>query len=830
MQRSLRLAAAAAVALCASSLASCGGGGGANWTAGPTVAITTPAALPPGTTGQPFDLTLAATVPHLPASFYLTGGALPTGTSLDTTNGHITGFPRNVGHFSFEVAARDGVDPSFQVGRDVSFAEDRRTFQIDIARGPVQILPQIPPTAQYRSSYSYQIDAAGGTAPYTFAKTGGTLPNGITVSSTGVLGNFPTQALQHPYHFDVTVTDALGGVHTRNLAFDVVVLPLLIKTSSLPDASEGFPYTTDLLLASGGGGPPYTWGQEPVIAGETLLSSISMQVEAGGKISSIGAGPTTAGIYTFTVGVTDEALQHVTRQLTLKVTTSPVLSDITPKVALAPGPFTATGLKFLPGAVLVFAPGTPAAKTIATTYVSPIKLTFAAAPSLSAAGPITVRVLNPDGGFYDLAGAVLYSASTISFGQKGFIPSAVSSFGLDCADVNKDGKADVIHCGYAGFSSFPGYSLTSATGGLHLFMNNGNLTFTQTVLSATSFTACKFVDVDSDGDLDIVALRPGAIQSWLNNGLGTFVAGSTSAIPAVPAGITSDMAIGSFNSADSIPDIIYGSGGNTFTGSCYIALGNGFGGFAVSASATSGMSSNFYGVNSVTSVKIDGDTIDDAVAGPAYYSSSLPFYVRSIVSSTGTFGAWAAGALTTTTWNGVACVRTGNFLNKPVPCIVSSTIMDPTDSAGVGRNELNVFSGANLATNTPLTIPAGITKSIGISDFDFDGVMDFAVTAKICINSSASPPTGGTCDLVYVYKGATGVLTRTLNIQTGAPLVTFAMSGRVAAGDLDGDGRPDILISTSFWATDNQQQTTWQRSDSADGNAQGIVFYLNNSL
>ena len=98
---------------------------------------------------------------------------------------------------------------SLPPGRDATYAEDRKSFNVSIALGPPHILPQQPTPAQYRASYGYQIDVAGGTAPYTFAQTGGTLPAGLTVSPTGFLGSFPSPIVAQPtpYLFD---EEALG--------------------------------------------------------------------------------------------------------------------------------------------------------------------------------------------------------------------------------------------------------------------------------------------------------------------------------------------------------------------------------------------------------------------------------------------------------------------------------------------------------------------------------------------------------------------------------------------------------------------------------------------
>ena len=66
-----------------------------------------------------------------------------------------------------------------------------------------------PPTGQVGVPYTDTLTATGGTTPYTWSVSAGTLPAGITLNaSTGVLSGTPTTA--GTSNFTIKVTDATG--------------------------------------------------------------------------------------------------------------------------------------------------------------------------------------------------------------------------------------------------------------------------------------------------------------------------------------------------------------------------------------------------------------------------------------------------------------------------------------------------------------------------------------------------------------------------------------------------------------------------------------------
>jgi hypothetical protein len=66
------------------------------------------------------------------------------------------------------------------------------------------------PAGTHNVAYSYQLTAAGGVGPYTFAVTTGTLPTGVTLSSAGLLSGTATAA--GTTNISVTVTDSKTNV------------------------------------------------------------------------------------------------------------------------------------------------------------------------------------------------------------------------------------------------------------------------------------------------------------------------------------------------------------------------------------------------------------------------------------------------------------------------------------------------------------------------------------------------------------------------------------------------------------------------------------------
>lgn len=162
------------------------------------------------------------------------------------------------------------------------------------------------PNGQIQSPYSQQLSATGGTGPYTWAISSGSLPPGVTLTPTGLLQGTPTQ--QGTFSFEIRVTDSKGQSATRATSLTILGEAPIVATSALPAGEALIPYS--FQLQASGGRPPLTWS----IASGSLPSGFVF-TSSGTLIGTAGEGVSA----TFDVRVTDSLGRSSTKTLTLNI-------------------------------------------------------------------------------------------------------------------------------------------------------------------------------------------------------------------------------------------------------------------------------------------------------------------------------------------------------------------------------------------------------------------------------------------------------------------------------------------------------------------------------
>src|SRR5690348_5442422 len=171
-------------------------------------------------------------------------------------------------------------------------------------------------SAQQQSSYNAVLSASGGSAPYHWSLTSGTLPNGLFLTnSTGVISGTATQSGN--FSFTVQAQDSSSPVQTAKHKYTLAVSTsnsgssVSITTSSMPTATVGTSYSK--ALSASGGTSPYTWG---IISG-SLPPGLSLNSSTG----TVSGTPSQQGMATFTVKVSDSAQQAAQASLSITVST-----------------------------------------------------------------------------------------------------------------------------------------------------------------------------------------------------------------------------------------------------------------------------------------------------------------------------------------------------------------------------------------------------------------------------------------------------------------------------------------------------------------------------
>ena len=264
-----------------------------------------------------------------PYVFSLQSGSLPDGLVLDSA-GDVAGTPAAQGSFPFTVSVTDNAK---------GFAS--RTFTINIVP-PLVIITNSPlPSATVGISYSQPIVASGGTPPYKFTVTKGTLPAGFTLGADGSLTGTAAQAGTST--FTVQVADADLLTVSKDFQFNVLtyVAALQVAPASLSfsGAANGDAAGPQILSIVSANGQPMNFtlqadaGQPNTTA--PWLKVIPVSGVTPGRISVV-ANPSalTAGSYSARIRVsdaTDPTQLPIDVPVTFTVANVPAQLDVSPR-------------------------------------------------------------------------------------------------------------------------------------------------------------------------------------------------------------------------------------------------------------------------------------------------------------------------------------------------------------------------------------------------------------------------------------------------------------------------------------------------------------------
>lgn len=237
----------------------------------------------------------------------ISSGSLPSGLSILPTTGVISGTPTTPGNYVFAVQVTDSSTPP---------AVATQAYTLHVA-APLVITAPGGTDGVVKVPYSLGLAATGGTGNDTWTVASGSLPAGLSLSATGLIGGTPTQVSLTGNTVTLHVQDSGNPAQTATVTITIRVAPALtISTSpgALPNAIIGVPYA--FTFQSSGGISPIVW---------TLASG---QLPPGLSLNSTGTlsgTPTATGSFTLTVQAGDASSPSQTITINVAITSAPAL-------------------------------------------------------------------------------------------------------------------------------------------------------------------------------------------------------------------------------------------------------------------------------------------------------------------------------------------------------------------------------------------------------------------------------------------------------------------------------------------------------------------------
>lgn len=272
-----------------------------DYTIAPANIVINPASLPDGTRNQPYNAGLSSTGGVAPYTYLLESGSFAPGMGFSSA-GTISGTPVSTGTYSVTIRSTDSL--GYSSTRSYTFTIDPPTITLAASAG----LNGTVGVAQ-----SATLTATGGSGSYSYTLGGGTLPVGMTFSSTGVLAGTPLNG--GLFALTVFATDSNGNLGSGVFNFAIAEPVIVITPPSVNAGTRGSAYSQTFTASGGVGAYSYT------LASGTLPTGLVLS--AGGVLSGT---PTVQGSFGFILRATDSLGFEGVQGYTLAINAAPPTS------------------------------------------------------------------------------------------------------------------------------------------------------------------------------------------------------------------------------------------------------------------------------------------------------------------------------------------------------------------------------------------------------------------------------------------------------------------------------------------------------------------------
>lgn len=298
-----------------------------------------------------------------PYSWQIAAGTLPAGIFLSAGTGTLTGTPTITGVSNVTLQVTDSRTAAAQ-----------KALTITVTGPPLTVSTSSLPSAIKGVSFNQPLTATGGKPPYAWAISGGGLPGGLSLSSTGLISGAPTAT--GSFTFAATATDANLQTANKTLTLTVIAPPLSIATVPVLEMAQAASF--GYQLNASGGTPPYTWS----ITTGTLPAGLMLS--SAGFISGA---PTVLGSSSVTVTVRDQASVQTAASVQMRVLDPATIPAIRKVKYKNSNKLTVNGERVNPAAVLLIdGTLTPAVSSEDQFILKPLAL---------APGRHEIRIVNP---------------------------------------------------------------------------------------------------------------------------------------------------------------------------------------------------------------------------------------------------------------------------------------------------------------------------------------------------------------------------------------------------------------------------------------------------